>query len=704
MPDELTRDGLMARWRAFFDLYGAEEVRRVIDLYPDQRSVYLDFGVVEGHDPGLADQVLLRPQTALYCAELAVKERVAVDANRPRGECHLHVRVKGLPGAKMRGRLDVRDMRAKHGGRMVAIEGMVRRRDVNRPLVEEAYYLCERCHGVVSVVQSDFGLEEPVECFKDQGGCGRTGASTKFKFLAERSERVDAQRLVLQELPERVKEGEQPERLICWVYDDLVNTVKPGQRVTLNGIVKEMAAERRRAGRGLLLVHLEVVSIESDEKTGDLELTPEDVAAIEAEAGRTDTLERIARSVAPTLYGLEVEKLAVALQLFGGSTKTMPDNSRLRGEIHLLLLGDPSTGKSQLLAAVKALHYRAVGATGRGASGAGLTAAVVKDELTGEFGLEPGVLPMADGGIACIDEADKMDEDDRDRMHPAMEQGIVEINKASIQATMSARTSVLAAANPKFSAWRADRALIDQVDLPMSLVSRFDAMFVLKDVPDGGARDGRLAEHILRAHYVGSLADQEASPDAENRAGAAFAPPLSAEFIRKYIFYARTRHRAPVMTPETMVKLKQLFLDLRKETAGTEEHVARITPRQLEGMVRFAEASARARLSRTVEVRDAEVAIRVFESWVTRLADTGGKWNLDILHGGLFGNIKDSMNQLKDTIRACEVKGKGAPKEAILERAEKDLGMKRDQTLYLIEKLYQEGGIYEREDDHYRVA
>lgn len=701
MPDEWTREELVVRWRAFIELNGADELSRVLALYPDQRSVFFEYGAIERHDEALADQLLSRPQTSLYASELALNEVIEKDYRRPRGAVKIHVRARGLPAGKSQGRLEVRELRAKHLGRLVSVEGLVRRRSDVRPMVLEAMYQCERCHNVVMEHQSDFDLKEPVECYKDQGGCGRTSASTRWKLLEERSTVMDTQRFVIQELPERVKDGEQPEKLVCWLFDDLAGAVKPGQRVTANGLVRAKTPDRKRAGRGILEVHLEVLSIDSDEKTGDLELGMEDLQLIHDEAAKGDVLARIARSIAPALYGLEIEKTAIALQMFGGTRKPMPDGTFLRGDIHILLLGDPSTGKSQLLSAIKTVHYRVVSATGRGASGAGLTAAVCKDEVTGEYGLEPGALPMANGGMLCCDEIDKMDEEDRARMHPAMEQGVVEINKAGINATMAAQAAILAAANPKHGSWEQNRAMVDQVDLPPALISRFDAIFVFKDLPDGGDRDRRLARHILQAHYVGSLAHRD---DDLAAAGALeFTPPLRPEFIRKYVFFARTRHRAPVMTPDTIARLERHFLDLRKEMAGSEEHVAKITPRQLEGLVRFAEASARARLSDRVEEEDVAVAMRVFDAWVTRLSESGRSWDLNVMYGALPTSVRDDMAKLKDLIRVCD-RGAGATKAEVLERAERDLGMKPDRVRYLVEKLHTEGGIFERDEDHWRAA
>lgn len=700
MSEEWTREELIARWRAFIDLELADEIGSALSYYPQHRSIFIEWPHLRSHDESLADSLLSRPLASLHYAEIALKSLIETDYRKPKGVVEIHVRIRSLPRTRAV-RLEICDLRPSHLGKLVSVEGLARKRTPTLPQLVEAAFQCDRCHAVVAEPQTGDFLLEPVECNKDQGGCGRASSSTRFKLLEDRSTLVAFQQVEVQELPERMKEGEQPRRLICELLDDAVDAVVPGQRVVLNGVLRGTTLGRGRERKRLLSPRLDVLSVESDEKTQDLELSGEDIKAIQEFARRPNAIDLVAASVAPSLYGLENEKLAIALQLFGGVPKQVSANERIRGDIHILLLGDPSTGKSQLLNAVKGLHYRGVMATGRGVSGAGLTAAVVKDKATEEMALEAGVLVLANGGIACIDEIDKMNAEDRDRMHPAMEQQLVEITKAGIHATMFSRCSVLAAANPKHGAWAPDRPHLDQVEMPATLLSRFDAIFIIKDKADGAEHDSRLADHVLRVHRAaGEARGGKTSPvDARQ----VIAAPVTPEFLRKYIFYARTR-LVPVLTAQAEDLVKRFYLDLRKQMAASQDGRQTISARQLEGLIRFSEASARARLNEEVEKQDVDRAIRIFEWWVTHLEGEGSKWNLNVMFGGFEASVKDDLNRLIAVIRECDMKGVGALKALVQERAEKNLGMKPDRVRYLIEKLHTEGAIFQRDDDHWRVG
>jgi replicative DNA helicase Mcm len=699
MPEEWTRDELVQRWRGFLAIHAEPQLGEVLNRYPELRSLNFTYYDIERHDEALALQVLHRPQTALYAAEIALAQMVAGDHRRPRGECKVHFRVRGLPKSREVA-VEIRDLRAKHLGMLVAIPCLVKRVSDVRPRVQEAVFQCERCHAVIQEPQEGKMLQEPVQCYEDQSGCGRAAASTRFKLLEERSQVIDFQRIDIQEPPEHSVSGSPPLRFSGDAMDDLTGTVLPGERIYLNGILRAAPKGEGLRRRSILDIYLEVVSVDATREEEEFPLTPAEVEEIEALAKRPGIIERLGKSIAPTLFELDVEKLAIALALFGGVPKRMPDGTHMRGDIHILLLGDPSTGKSQLLNFVREIAPRQIFAAGKGASAAGLTAAVVKDEDSdGRFTLEAGALVLANGGIALIDEIDKMRPDDRSAMHEAMEQQRVSITKAGISATLPARCSIIGAANPKTGKFDESKLVIDQIDLPIPLLHRFDAIFIFRDKPDGGARDSKLAQHILRMHQIGQ--QTERTGVASEEAGGA---PLSTRLLKRYIFYAK-KQSPPVMTDEAMKAIQKFFLDKRKEEAGAEGRTSLISTRHLEGLVRFAEASARARLSQVVDNDDVARSIRIFEHWAHAIGGTGGdKYDLNIMYGGYTSTMKEEMGRLMDLIRECDVRGKGADKRLVMERAVRDLKMRADRVNYLVEKLYSEGSIYERDDDHWRVA
>ncbi|HLF06483.1 MAG TPA: hypothetical protein VI893_04820, partial [Thermoplasmata archaeon] len=399
MPEEWTRDELMQRWRGFLAIHAEPQLGEVLHRYPESKSVYFSYYDVERHDEALAKQVLERPQTSLYAAELALAAIVAGDHRRPRGECSIHFRVRGLPKSREVA-VEIRDLRAKHLGKFVAIPCLVKRVTDVRPKLQEAMFQCDRCHAVVQEPQDGRLLQEPVQCYEDQSGCGRASASTRFKLLEERSQVVDFQRLEVQEPPEHSVSGSPPLRFNGDVLDDITGKVLPGERIFLNGILRAAPKGEGLRKRSVLDIYLEVVSVDATREEEEFPLTAAEVDEIENLAKKPGIIDRLWRSIAPTLFELNVEKLGIALALFGGVPKRMQDSTNIRGDIHILLLGDPSTGKSQLLNFVREIAPRVIFASGKGASAAGLTAAVVKDEDSeGRFSLEAGALVLANGGI-----------------------------------------------------------------------------------------------------------------------------------------------------------------------------------------------------------------------------------------------------------------------------------------------------------------
>ena len=364
---EYSLEELVARWEEFFAERGLESaIIGLADRYPEERSLAVRFEDLNRFDTDMSIHLLRQPLNVLAAGEEAVR-RVVPPTEEP---VEIHLRIEGLPRDS---RVQIRDLRAKHLGRFIAVEGLVRKATEVRPMVVDALFQCLRCGTVIKEPQEGQAFREPMECYEDQGGCKRSASATKFKLLGEASRYSDTQKIEIQEAPEGLRGGEEPRRLSAFAEDDLTGKITPGMRVVLNGILR--SSQRGRPGQKSTLfdIMLDVNAITFEQvEFEEIEVTEEDAKRIEAEAADPDIFRKIVASIAPSLYGLTTEKEALALQLFGGVPKEMPDGRRIRGDIHLLLVGDPGTGKSELLSYMSRLSPRGIYATGKAATAAGL--------------------------------------------------------------------------------------------------------------------------------------------------------------------------------------------------------------------------------------------------------------------------------------------------------------------------------------------
>jgi replicative DNA helicase Mcm len=394
---------------------------------------------------------------------------------------------------------------------------------------------------------------------------------------------------------------------------------------------------------------------------------------------------RLLQSIAPSIFGLENVKESILYLLFGGLSKELPD-VRIRGDINVLLVGDPGTGKSQLLQFAAKIAPRGLMTTGRGSTAAGLTAAVVKEGGTGNFILEAGALVLSDQGICCIDEIDKMREEDRGAIHPAMEQQIVSIAKGGIVATLNARTSILAAANPTLGRYNPYQTIGQNINLPITILSRFDVIFVLKDVPDA-ERDATMADHILGLHRA---------------AGSTITSPIDPELFRKYISYAKTRVR-PILNEEVITRFKDFYVKMRTASIeGGEASAVSITARQLESLVRLAEARAKAHLRNEVTKEDAEAVITLMQ---TSLEQVGidvstGQIDIDILYTGKPRSLQTQLQKVLAKI--VELERTGPVRDDDLYEALAEEGINRSEAAKLISTLMRDGTIFSPRPGTYR--
>ncbi|MDE1821397.1 MAG: minichromosome maintenance protein MCM [Euryarchaeota archaeon] len=698
-----------ARWMAFLE--EADLRRRVLEIaenYPQDRSLTVPFGDLERIDRGLADTLLERPETCLAAGEAAMRELLPATAalNGP-----IRLRVAELPSDQ---HIPVHLLRREHLGKLVAIDGVIRRASTTQPQVVEAVFECAACRQKIRWPQERTlpTLRVPPECDPAQNGCGKPAFKARFSFLEAESLTVDFQRLDLQEDPERLKGGRNPENLAVHLSEDLVEQIYPGTRVTVTGVLR--AVPRPAPGRGagathsLLDVVLVAVSLEKRSKEyGEIEIGDEDRAEIERWRGDPAVFDRIVDSLAPSIKGMRWEKEAIALQLFGGVEKLLPDGVRVRGDIHCLIIGDPGLAKSQLLLYVSRTAPRGVYASGKGTTSAGLTAAAVRDEATGRWSLEAGAMVLASGGLLALDEADKMSKEDRSAMHEGLEQGQISIAKAGITATLSAKCPVLAAANPKFGRFTMDQPPHLQFDLPPTLLSRFDVILPLRDRPDE-TTDRNLARAILSQHQ-----EAEAREGERHRTGSVeVATPaglFSQEFLKKYIAYARQNVR-PVMDAEAYAKLESYYMDMRKVLPQEEDTGARggiaITPRQLEALVRLTEAAARSRLSAQATILDADRAVRIMEHFLSEVTSTGeGKRDIDLLFTGITASHRDQIGKVRHLLERLQAQNPQAQgvSERDLVSAARSEGIGDAEAKRILDELERGNEVYRPRQDLLRL-
>ncbi|RLI13508.1 Minichromosome maintenance protein MCM, partial [Candidatus Bathyarchaeota archaeon] len=435
-------------------------------------------------------------------------------------------------------------------------------------------------------------------------------------------------------------------------------------------------------GRRGLEIYIEANNLDVATREAEaVEISPEEEQLIRELAKDPNIHEKIIKSIAPSIYGYEHIKEAIMYLLFGGVTKELPD-VRKRGDIHVLLIGDPGTGKSALLQYVARIAPRGLYTSGRGTTAAGLTAAVIR-EAQGGMSLEAGALVLADKGVACIDEIEKMRPEDRVAMHEAMEQQSISIAKGGIVATLNARTAILAAANPALGRYDPYRSVVENISLPITILSRFDLIFVIRDVPDK-EHDARMAEHILETHKL-----KEHSVE----------PPIPPDLLRKYISYAKTIE--PKLTDEAIKVIRDFYLEMRSKSEGEGAPIA-ITARQLESLIRIAEARARAALRDYVTVEDALAAINIMKR---SLQEVGidletRRIDIDVIMTGKPKSLRDKLQLVLDAIKRLD-EGDGVSEEDLIHELAQE-GLTEVDVRRLLGVLLRDGMIFEVRPGRFR--
>ena len=681
-----------SEWSRFLKSRYKKELGELGREYPHRRSLYIDYREIERFGKtgiSLADELLENPGKVLDDIWDAISNNQLIRTKDGKDPKEINVRFKNLPQ-----RVGIRHIRSDDINRFITIEGIVRKTTEVRPRIVEAVFRCPAGHFTRKIQK--YGK------FIEPEGCGTDGCTfRKLDLIPKRSAFIDSQKLRVQESPEGLRGGEQPQTLDIDVTDDLAWMVAPGDRVVINGILRSMQRVVRGEKSTVFDIFLECNSIEIQEKEFE-EVEIDEKAEEDIKNLSCDPLiyRKITHSMAPTIYGSENVKEAIALQLFGGIAKEMPDGSHLRGDIHVLLIGDPGIAKSQLLRYVVKLSPRAIYTSGQSSTSAGLTATAVKDEFgEGRWTLEAGALVLADMGVAAVDEMDKMQKEDRSALHEAMEQQSISVAKAGITATLKSRCALLGAANPKYGRFDQYGDIGDQINMPPSLLSRFDLIFVMTDTPEQKL-DLAIAEHILKTHGVGELIAQHAKTPVPGVTDeyieqqlTPVKPDIDPALFRKYVAFAK-RSCFPILSSEAKEALVAYYLKLRGVAEPSKP--VPVTARQLEALVRLAEASARIRLSNSIDLDDAERVIRIVDACLRQIAYDArtGTFDIDKVATGISKEKRDLIRVIKDTIRELGGEGRRASIDQVIETVS-GRGFAKDKVRDGIDMLLRNGEAME---------
>jgi replicative DNA helicase Mcm len=682
-----------ADWSRFLKNRYKKQLSELSREYPYRRSIFVDYRELESFGKTgirMADELLENPGKVIEDVKSAVTAHQMVKTKDGKAAKDINIRFINLPR-----KIAIRQIRSDDINTFISVEGILRKTTEVRPRIVEAHFRCPGGHFTVR----DQGYGK----FREPDGCATDGCTfKKLELVPKRSRFVDSQKLRIQESPEGLRGGEQPQTLDVDATDDLTGRVAPGDRVVINGILRSMQRVSHGEKSTIFDIYLECNSIEIAEKEfEEVQIEEKDEEEILSLSRELNIYRKITHSIAPTIYGNEDVKEAIALQLFGGISKEMPDGSHLRGDIHILLIGDPGIAKSQLLRYVVKLSPRAIYTSGQSSTSAGLTATAVKDEFgDGRWTLEAGALVLADMGIAAVDEMDKMHKEDRSALHEAMEQQSISVAKAGITATLKSRCALLGAANPKYGRFDDFAPIGEQINMPASLLSRFDLIFVMGDKPDP-KKDGAIAEHILKAHSIGETIAQHArnpipgvNDEYIKEQLKPVTPDIDPQFFRKYVAYAK-RTCFPRLTDAARESLIDYYMRLRGLASDSNKPVP-VTARQLEALVRLAEASARIRLSCTIELTDAERVVNIVDTCLRQVAYDAktGSFDIDKVVTGFSKGKRDLIRRIKEVIREMADESGRAQIDGVIDQISRE-GFAKDEIRKQIDMFLRQGEAME---------
>ncbi|CAL8394538.1 unnamed protein product [Gadus morhua 'NCC'] len=616
---------------------------KVRDMISDNRSrLLVNINDLRRRNETRAAKLMSNAFEELLSFQRALKDMVAsVDATYAKQHEEFFIGLEGSFGAK---HVTPRSLTARLLGGMVCVEGIITKCSLVRPKVVRSVHYCPATKKTSERKYTDMTSLEafPSSSIYPTKDEENNPLETEFGLSAYK----DHQTVTVQEMPEKAPAGQLPRSLDIILDNDLVDGAKPGDRVQVIGTYRCLPAKAGGYTSGTFRTIMIACQVKQVSKEVSPVFSAPDVAKIRrfSQTNSKDMFDQLSRSLAPSIHGHAYIKKAILCMLLGGVEKLLDNGSRIRGDINVLLIGDPSVAKSQLLRYVLGTAPRAIATTGRGSSGVGLTAAVTTDQETGERRLEAGAMVLADRGVVCIDEFDKMSDMDRTAIHEVMEQGRVTIAKAGIHARLNARCSVLAAANPVYGRYDQYKTPMENIGLQDSLLSRFDLLFIMLDVMDP-EHDRQISDHVLRMHRYRDSRQQEGSALALGGAVDVLATEdpdaveeeqedlqiyekhnqllhgsrrrrdkvISKEFMRKYIHFAKAV--TPVLTQPAANHIAEEYSRLRsqEQMAADIARTSPVTARTLETLIRLATAHAKARMSKAVELEDSEVAVELVQ-------------------------------------------------------------------------------------------
>jgi replicative DNA helicase Mcm len=681
-------DALVDEFEDFLSTYLHEDVLELAKLYPEEQSLTVDWWDLFQFNNDLADDLLTHPERIRENIEVALKNYdIPVDIDLSGA----HARFTNLPDDATR---VVGQYRSEEVSDMIAIKGIVNKSTGVLAKPDQLAFVCQRCGCFNHIPQSD-GFQEPHEC----EACERQGP---FQINYDESDFHDY-RVVRVQLPPDEAVGQEGETIDVHLEYDLVEDVAPGDRVTIPAILRIEREDEDSAAFSYYADARGVDVLETDFE--DVDIEPDERERIEEIADAGDPYQRLVDSFCPTIKGHEQVKEALLLQLFGGVTKELADGSVERGLPHMLLVGDPGTGKSEQIEYSADIAPRSVYTNGKGSSSAGLTAAAVRNDfgVGGEWAIEGGAIVKADKGLAAIDELDKMADDDRDSLHEALEQMTVSVSKAGKTPTLSARTTVLAAANPVEGRFDQYAPIAEQIDLDPALISRFDLIFTFSDEPDREF-DKDIIGHKTDVWEVGAERAANDSPVDQSHDNAV-EPDLGKDFLRKYIAYAKSKCK-PVPTQAAKQRVREEFLSLRMANGADDDKPVPVTFRKQEAIHRLAEASARVRLSQQVEERDVSRAMRLVMETLRQVGidPESGDLDADVVETGQSKSQRERKRDVKEIIKEVSKEDDdfGAKIGAVVQRAQ-DAGFDSQKVHYDIDKLKQDGKAYHPDTEGKRI-
>ncbi len=668
-------EAIKARFDDFYERYCRESIDELAVSFPTRRSVSVNFADLAKFDPDLAKELLDKPDIVLEAAQESLKGKLG-DLEFGDNEVHPRFFNQNINTPL------VQDVGSAFVGKLVRLDSLIVKRSEISPKARLDTYKCTYCG---EVYKWRAGKDEITDI------CQRCRRRT-LKHSTEDSIFVNLQKIAVQDPLEKLRGSVPTWQLEALLEDDLVNTVVPGELIELTGVLRIRPRRniRGKVEKNVYSMFLECVSIKQKQKEfAELSINDEEEREIRELAKDPQIFDKIWKSIAPSIYGHNEIKQAIALQLFGGTPgKTLIDGGPIRSDMHILLIGDPGSAKTRILQSVQRLVPKGIYVSGKSVTGGGMTAVAERDEFSeGGWTLRAGAMVLGSGGTISIDEFDKISDEDRASLHEALESQTISVAKAGIVATFSAKTAVLAAANPKFGRFDPNQYPASQFDIPTTLLSRFDLIFPIRDtmsVED----DRKIAKHILLQHEAAGAKITDAKEYEQVEA-----PPLNPELLRKYIAFAK-KSITPVLKDDAAKKVQEYYIGLRQ--LGLKQGTTPITPRDIEGIIRMAEASAKTRLSGTVELVDAELAIQLKEYMLKTLAvDTSGRRDIDIILTDMPKEKVNKINSILSIVRKLneENSGNGAQYRLVMEEAMKQ-EMDENTVKRYIDDLVRSGDLY----------